>query len=172
MKRKTQQVNSKQKHQPREAQPKNTAQHRFESGRHLITLNLGDGAFTALRLVAHAFEHPTPEDCALAFICSDVSELLPQITEAEAKKIVEASTIERAEQPASNVHEIVLKLSERAYAIVAGQAARNNWEGPEHWILSQMSGLLAQSDGIDHDGKEYAKLFGLKVDANGDTRLS
>jgi hypothetical protein len=31
---------------------------------------------------------------------------------------------------------------------------------------------LAQSDGIDHDEKEYAKMFGLTIDARGNSSLA
>jgi hypothetical protein len=172
---------SKQKPQPRrraeseaisKRQSENSAQYRADGSRHLITLNLGDGAFTALRLVAHAFEHPTPEDCALACLCSDVAELLPQITEAEAKKFVASAIIEsRAEEQQKNpTRQIVLEVPERAYAIWYGCALRDGFEGIEHMILRHEAGMCAQSPG-DHDEKEYYAMFGLKVDAGGDTSM-
>lgn len=51
--------------------------------RHVFTLSLGEGAFTALRVLAHCFGHPTAADYILDSTISATAGLLPQICEKE-----------------------------------------------------------------------------------------
>jgi hypothetical protein len=153
-------------------QPKDSAHYRAEGSRHLITLDLGEGAFTALRVLAHVFNHSTPEDYALAVVHSDATDMLPQITEVEVKKFIESAIIEsRAEEQQKNpTRQIVLTVPEKAYAIWHGCALRDGYDCIEHMILRHEAGMCAQSPG-DHEEEEYYAMFGLKVDADGDTSM-
>jgi hypothetical protein len=152
-------------------QCENSAEYRQEDGFHVVTLKLRDGVYTVLRVVAQALMPNKPtEQYVLRSVCDSTAELLPQITEDEAKKIVEQWP-GGTQQAKNRARQIVLNLPEKAYTILAGRAAAGGFDGPEHWILFQTSSLCAQSTARDYDEKEYARLFGLKVEANGDTRL-
>lgn len=96
--------------------------------------------------------------------------MLTQITEAEAEKFVRSAAIESPREQ-TGTHAIVLKLPERAFVILAGLASAGGYESPEHMIIAHEASLAAQSP-EDQDEKEYARLFGLSVDRNGNTKLS
>lgn len=147
----------------------NTVEYRARDGRHIVTLNLGEGAFLAVRAVAYAFEHRSPESYILGTVCNDAAQMLTQITEEEAAKFVAWQGVqEYPAQTPTPEHEITLRLSEKAYTILAGEALASGYGSPEHMILAYTSSTCSQSGG-DRDEKEYAKMFGLTVAANGDT---
>lgn len=150
----------------------NTVEYRAVNGRHIVTLNLGEGVFSAVRAVAHAQQKPSPQAYILDTVCSDAAQMLAQLTDAETAAFVKwQGGQESSAQAPTAEREITLRLSEKAYAILAGRALSGHYDSAEHWILATMSGLCAQCSGRDEDEKEYAKMFGLKVEANGNTRL-
>jgi hypothetical protein len=139
----------------------NTVEYRAKDGRHIVTLNLGEGMFSAVRALAHVDGHSTPQSYILDRICNDTAQLLPQITNEEAAEFVQWQGVQEspAQVPVLK-HEITLRLPERAHTILAGIAAAEDYDSIEEMILTHESSLAAQSRG-DQDEKGYAKMFGL-----------
>jgi hypothetical protein len=149
----------------------NRSEYHFREGRHVVTLTLGEGLFTMLRLVASSYRHQTPEEYILDSVCTDAVDMVGQITNEEVEKLVEWPGEEkRSGQMPTPKREIRLVLDEQPYTILAGIAAAQGYDSVEHMILKNESSLAAQSPG-DSDENEYAEMFGLKVEAGGETRL-
>jgi hypothetical protein len=147
----------------------NRAQYRNENGQHIVELAFGEGAFTALQVLAQALGPRTVEEHVLHTVCEDTAQCLPQLTESEAREIVQWRGEQRSEVPTPN-RKIVLEVPEKAYAIWHGCALRDGYDCIEHMILRHEAAMCAQSPG-DHDEKEYYAMFGLKVDETGDTSM-
>lgn len=156
--------------------PNTTEYHRAADGRHVITLNLCEGAFTALRVVAHALGHNAkPEEYVLSSICDDAASMLTQITEEETKKFVDWDGGTKLPEQTPR-HKVVFELSESAYWLLMGVVEAGGYDSPEHLMLAHASSYVAQSyvrsETGDQDEHKYAEEFGLKIEANGNTSLA
>jgi hypothetical protein len=144
-------------------QPRNSARYRWENGQHLITLGLGEGAFTVLRLVALRNEE-SPENYVLRGVCEVAASHLAAISDEDAEKLIESGVLEHpalANEPASEpVHEIVLHVTERAYTILQGQAAKEEHNSVAEMIGYDAASLFAQDSELKES--EARKMFFLK----------
>lgn len=165
------------KHQPgshvksEAKQPPNSAHYHFENGKHVFTLEVCEGAFTALRVAAHV-SGMDPAGVALEAVCSHTVTYLADLEEEEAKTFIQSSLNGNIATPATT-QTIAIPLPIKAYSVLAGQSIADGYDNPQHMILHIMADLCAQAqDGCNSkDEKRYFEMFGLKVEANGNTRL-
>jgi hypothetical protein len=139
-----------------------------------LVIELNEMAYSLLSFVAKHDGPRTVEQHVRHCIAGDVNSLINDVEETYMHELfgVEDEKRDATKEAASNgTHQIVLNLSEKAWRILDGHVASQEWDNAEHMILSHTSSFLAQA-GEDQDEKEYAKIFGLKVDKNGDTRLT
>lgn len=110
----------------------------------------------------------TTADHVLAMLLDSVEADLTQVGEDEAKAIL---TRIETEETTLATQRIVLDLPIKAHTILAGQAAAKGYDSVKHLILHDTASLCGQDAGGNAEDKEYFEMFGLVVEANGDTRL-
>lgn len=190
MKRKIQQSKSRQNKQPKSAttgpthwgpwircrvngeQPQcNSVEYHAKDGRHIVTLNLGEGVFSAVRAVAHAQERPTPEAYILDTVCSDAAQMLVQLTDEEAAAFVKSGEHEypRSRQTPADTREIIFHVTERAYTILSGEAAKHGYTGCEGYepvaemLAYDMASLYIGQEPVSLGAKRAQEMFLLPV---------
>jgi hypothetical protein len=147
----------------------NSVQYRAKGGRHIVTLDLGEGAFSAIRAVAHAQEQPTPEAYILDAVCDEAAQMLTQLTTEEAAAFVKSGEHEYPRQTPVATREIIFHVTERAYTILAGEAAQHGYTGCEGYdpvaemLAYGMASLHIAQEPVSLGEKRAQEMFLLPV---------